>query len=94
MYEEYEKGNSNINNILNDMKEEEQSRVTKVMIDDLEITDKEKAIDDILNAYQKEKLNQRKFELIALIENEKDESKKKEYEVELRNIIISLVNVE
>ena len=94
LYEEYEKGNSNINNILNDMKEEEQSRVTKVMIDDLEITDKEKAIDDILNAYQKEKLNQRKFELIALIENEKDESKKKEYEVELRNIIISLVNVE
>ena len=59
------------------------------MIDDLEIKDKEKAIDDILNAYQKEKLDQRKYELIALIEKEEDENKKQEYETELRNIIIN-----
>ena len=93
MYEEYEKGNSNINNILNEMNEEEQSYITKLMIDEYEIEDKEKAIDDILQAYEKEKLNQRKYDLIGLIDEEKDEEKRKSYEEELKEIIVRLVRI-
>ena len=93
LYEEYEKGNSNINNILNEMTEEEQSYVTKIMIDDYEIEDKEKAIDDILQSYEKEKLNQRKYDLITLIDQEADQNKKKEYEQELKDIIVKLVKI-
>ena len=93
MYEEHEKGNSNINNILNEMSDEQQSHVTKFMIDDFEIEDKEKAIDDILQAYEKEKLNQRKLDLIGLIEIEKNENIKKSYEEELKDIIVKLVRI-
>ncbi len=93
LYEEHEKGNSNINNILNEMSDEQQSHVTKFMIDDFEIEDKEKAIDDILQAYEKEKLNQRKLDLIGLIEIEKNENIKKSYEEELKDIIVKLVRI-
>ena len=93
LYEEYEKGNSNINDILNEMTEEEQSHVTKLMIDDYEIENKEKAIDDILKAYEKEKLNQRKIDLIGLIETETDEGRKKEYERELNDIVVKIVRI-
>ena len=93
LYEEYEKGNSNINSILNEMNEEEQSHVTKLMIDEYEIKDKEKAIDDILQSYEKEKLNQRKYDLIGLIDEEKDKEKRKSYEEELKKIIVKLVRI-
>ena len=93
LYEEYEKGNSNINGVLAQMSEEEQSYVTKIMMDDYEIKDKEKAIDDILQQYEKEKLNQRKIDLIGLIEKETDENQKKEYEEELKEIILKLVRI-
>ena len=93
MYEEYEKGNSNINGILTQMNEEEQSYMTKLMIDDYEIKDKEKAIDDILRAYEKEKLIQRKFELIKLSEEVQDEEKKRIYERELNDILVKIVRI-
>ena len=93
LYEEYEKGNSNINGVLAQMSEEEQSYVTEIMMDDYEIADKEKAIDDILQQYEKEKLNQRKIDLIGLIEKETDENQKKEYEEELKEIILKLVRI-
>ena len=61
LYEEFEKGNSNINGILDNLEEEEQNRITMIMADDYEIKDVEKAIDDIIQSYEKEKLNERKF---------------------------------
>ena len=93
LYEEYEKGNSNINSFLNEMSEEEQGHITKLMIDDYEIEDKEKAIDDILQAYQKEKLNHRKYQLLELIDKEENIEQKKAFENELKEIIIKLVKI-
>ncbi len=93
LYEEYEKGNSNINSILNQMSEEEQSHATKILIDDYEIKDKEKAIDDILGAYKREKMNQRKIDLVGLIETEEDENTKAAYEQELKDIIFELAKI-
>ena len=90
LYEELEKGNSNINSIIDNLDEEEQSRITEIMADDYEIEDIEKAIDDIMKSYEKEKLTKRKFELVELIEKETDEMKKIDLEKVLTNIINKL----
>ena len=60
MYEEFEKGNSNVNAILDKMGETEQSHITEILADDYEIDDVEKAIDDVMQKYEKEKLNEKK----------------------------------
>lgn len=94
LYQEFEKENNNVNAILDTMSEEEQSHITEIMAEDYEITDLEKAIDDIMRSYQKEKLNDRKFEILEKLENEQlDETKKKEMESELSDIIISLAKM-
>ena len=68
VYEEFEKGNSNINAIIDKLTDDEQSHITMIMADDDEITDMEKAIDEIMQAYEKEKLNDRKFEILTLLD--------------------------
>ena len=93
LYEEFEKGHSNINGIIDELEQEEQNQITMIMADDYEIDDLEKAIDDIIQTYQKEKLNNRKFEILELIEQTTDENQKKELEKELSNIIIRLASI-
>ena len=93
LYEELEKGNSNINAILDEMTEEEQNHITEIMAMDYEIEDMEKAIDDIMQSYEKEKLNQRKLEIIELLEKQTEEEQKKSLEKELNDIIIKLVKL-
>ena len=93
LYEEFEKGNSNINGIIDNLSEEEQNHITMIMAEDYEITDVEKAIDDIIQAYEKEKLNSRKFEILDLLDNDIDAIKKKELEKELSDIIIRLAKI-
>ena len=93
LYEELEKGNSNINGIIDNMSEEEQNHITAIMADDYEIDDVEKAIDDIIQSYEKEKLNERKFQILELLETEMEISEKKELEKELSNIIIRLAKI-
>ena len=90
LYEEFEKGNSNINAIIDSLEQEEQNQITMIMADDYEIDNFEKAIDDIIQIYKKEKLTNRKFEILELLENTTDTNKKKELETELSNIIIML----
>ena len=63
LYEEFEKGNSNINAIIDNLEQDEQNQITMIMSEDYEITDIEKAIDDVVQAYEREKLNTRKFEI-------------------------------
>ncbi len=92
LYEEFEKGNSNINGILDNLDEEEQNHITMIMADDYELTDIEKAIDDIVQSYKKEKLNQRKFQILEELENADIEEKKK-LERELSDIIIMLAKI-
>ena len=91
LYEEFENGNSNINGIIDDLSEEEQNHITMIMAEDYGIDDIEKAIDDIIQSYEKDKLNERKIEILELLENKSTEdSQKKELEKELSDIIIRL----
>ena len=93
LYEEFEKGNSNINAILDKMGEEEQSHITEILADDYELDDIEKAIDDVVQAYEREKLNTRKFEILDLLDKNLENDQKKELEKELSNIIIRLAKI-
>ena len=93
LYEELEKGNSNINAILDKLNEEEQNHITEIMADDYEIEDVEKAIDDIMQSYEKDKLNERKIEILELLEKDLEIDQKKELEKELSNIIIRLAKI-
>ncbi len=93
LYEEFEKGNSNINSIIDILKDEEQNHITEIMADDYEIEDVEKAIDDIIQSYEKDKLNERKFEILGILEENIEANQKKELERELSDIIIRLAKI-
>ena len=93
LYEELEKGNSNINGIIDELEQEEQNQITMIMADDYEINDLEKAIDDLIQTYEKEKLNNRKFEILEKLEQTTNIDEKKELEKELSNIIIRLAKI-
>ena len=93
LYEEFEKGNSNINSIIDMLGEKEQNHITEIMADDYEIDDVEKAIDDIIQSYEKDKLNDRKFEILELLEGNLEANQKKELEKELSNLIIRLAKI-
>ena len=93
VYEELEKGNSNINAIIDDLSEEEQSHITMIMAQDDGIEDIEKAIDELMQAYQKQKLNERKYEILTLLEDDGQKNNKKELEKELSNIILQLAKI-
>ena len=93
LYEEFEKGNSNINSIIDSLEQEEQNQITMIMAEDYEIENLEKAIDDIMQSYEKDKLDKRKFEILELLEKTNDINEKKELESELSNIIIRLVKI-
>ncbi len=93
LYEEFENGNSNINSIIDNLTEEEQNHITMIMAEDYGIEDIEKAIDDIIQSYEKEKLNERKIEILELLENQSEEINKKDLEKELNDIIIKLAKI-
>lgn len=93
LYDEYEKGNSNINGILDDFEEVVRNHITEIMAYDFEIDNLEKAINDILNLYRREKLDNRKFEIIEELESDIDAEKKKSLENELNSIIIDLAKI-
>lgn len=96
LYEEFEKGNSNINNILEWFNDDEEiiSILTGIMADDYEIKDDKKAILDLINNYKKEKLINRKKEIInCLNEGEVSEAENKSLEQELNDIILKLAKM-
>lgn len=93
LYEEFEKGNSNINGIIDNLEQEEQNQITMIMAEDYEIEDLEKAIDDIMKSYEREKLNNRKIEVLELLDQTSNSEEKKELEKELSNIIIMLAKI-
>ena len=93
LYEELEKGNSNINSILDNLSDEEQNHITAILADDYEINNIEKAIDDIMQSYEKDKLNERKFQILEMLETPIEENQKKELEKELSEIIIHLAKI-
>ena len=93
LYEEFSKRNNNINSIIDALETEEQSHITEIMADDYEIKDVEKAIDDIMQSYEKEKLNNRKFEILEMLEKDINQEEKKNLEKELNDIIIKLARI-
>ena len=95
LYEEYEKGNSNINSILDSIKDEEMlNTITKIMADDYDITDINKAIIDIIKIYEKEKIIEEKKQIISKLEDSSlSNEQTKELEAELSKIIIKLAKM-
>jgi DNA primase len=92
LYAEFEKGNSNISSVLDTLNNEEQlNHITRIMADDYNIQDMQKAILDIINIYEKEKIIARRNEILSSLEN-KDLTKEEKVslENELSNIIIKL----
>ena len=90
LYEELEKQEANINKLIDTFDEETKNHITMVMATDYEIENLEKAVDDILQKYQKERLESRKKEVLRLLDIEQDGEKKKQLGKELSNIIIAL----
>ena len=90
MYEQFEKGN--INNILDLFEDEEIiNHITYIMSTDFEITDTKKAIEDILNKFEKEKILNKKSEILKKLSSSnlsKDELL--ELENELKTLSIKL----
>ncbi len=97
--EEYEKGNINIENILDFFVENQETvnYLSGIMSSDFEITDVDKCIDDILVTYRKELLIKQRNEVLAKIENSKSQNLTKEevasLEEQLNNIIIKLAKM-
>lgn len=96
LYEEFEKGNSNINSLVDMFADDEQvvNALTGIMADDYEIEDNKKALEDVINNYQKEKLMARRNEIIQSLNNANlDKEKANELEKELHTLIIKLAQI-
>ena len=93
LYKELEKPESNINKLIDTFDEKVQNHITSVMATDYEIEDTEKAVDDIIAKYIREKLDNKKKNILKQLEIENDEGKKKELGRELSNVIIELAKI-
>lgn len=89
LYEEYEKGNSNINQVLNLFEEDEVNYITGIMSENLEISDVTKGIKDILTIFVREKLIEERDKILKEL-SEKEGKEKEELEKRLNEIIIHL----
>lgn len=93
VYEELEKGNSNINQLLNQLEDEKIiSHLTEIMAYDFEITDVDKAIEDLITIYQKEKLIKRRNEILKQLESDNKENIS-QLENELNDVILKLAKI-
>ena len=92
MYEEIEKGNINID-ILNYFEEQNIiDHISGIMSYDFEISDLNKCIEDVVNTYEKDKLINRRQEILDIIKNGQGFSEEEfnNLEDELSNIVIKL----
>ena len=96
LYEEIEKGNSNISTTLLDCFEDEETinYLSWIMAYDFEITELDKCIEDVINSYTKEKTIKRRNEIIKQLEDKNISREEAEgLEKELNDIIISLAKM-
>ena len=63
------------------------------MAEDYEIDNVEKAIDDILQNYERESLNERKIEILNLLSMNLENEQKMSLEKELNDIIVRLAKI-
>lgn len=95
LYEEHEKGNINIENIL-DLFEDEitVNYLSGIMSSDFEITDVDKCIEDVLITYRKELLLQRRNEILGKIDNSNlTKEEVANLEAQLNEVIIQLAKI-
>lgn len=96
MYEEFEKGNINTNQIVDWFQDENIiSRITEIMAEDFEITDVNKAIEDLISIYEKQKLINRRNEILKQLDNSDNVNAEnmKDLEKELNEIILKLAKI-
>lgn len=95
LYEELEKGNSNINNVLDWFEDEETiNYISWILAYDFEITELNKCITDLINIYSKQNLIKQRNEIIKALESE-DLSKEESEQLGsmLNEIIIKLAKM-
>ena len=83
----------NILSIVSNIEDQDlQAHISEIMVTDYEITSVEKCIEDIIIIYNKERLNNRKMEIIKKLDNTEKltEEEIAKLETELNNIIIEL----
>ena len=93
LYEEFEKGNSNINSIIDKLSDEERNHVTAILAEDYGIENTEKAIDDLLKNYEKDKLLERKQEILNLRGQSLEKEEQEKLLKELNDIIYKLAKI-
>ena len=95
LYEELQKGNSNINHILNWFDDQEIiNEISWILAYDFEIIEINKCIDDILKIYVKEKVIIERNEIIEMLEQQDLNKEQKEgLETRLNEIIIQLAKM-
>ena len=95
LYEEHEKGNINIENILDLFKDEiTVNYLSGIMSSDFEITDVDKCIEDVLVTYRKELLLQRRNEILGKIDNSNlTKEEVANLEAQLNEVIIQLAKI-
>lgn len=93
LYEEYEKGD--ITNVIDLFEDEELiNHITYIMAYDFDMSNEEKAIDDIINTYKKEKLIEEKNEILINLENQNlSKEEISDLEKKLNEIIIKLAKM-
>ena len=94
IYEEIEKGNSNVMSVLDHTDNEEiQNHLTEIMAADYGITDNKKAVEDLLKKYELEKLEDKRNSLLLALNKETDIDKKKSIGKELNDIVLILSKI-
>lgn len=95
LYEEFEKGNINTNNVLDWFEDENIiNEITWILAYDFEITEVSKCIEDILKIYEKEKITTERNEILRQLEEEGlSQEQKYELEKRLNDIIIQLAKM-
>ena len=94
IYEEIEKGNSNVMSVLDHTDNEEiQNHLTEIMATDYGITDNKKAVEDLLKKYELEKLENKRNSLLLALNQETDIDKKKSIGKELNDIVLILSKI-
>ncbi len=93
LYKELENQDVNVNKLIDEFDEQTQNHITKVMATDYGIENIEKAVDDILSKYERERLENKKTHILKELETEQDTETKKKLSKELSNIIITLAKI-
>ena len=88
-------GNNNIYNSLTNIEEADfQSSLSEIMFSEYEINSVSKFTEDIINNYERNRLNSRKNEILKMInDNNLEKNEMRSLEKELNNIIIELAKM-